>query len=46
MKNKQDGVLDGDKTMDNVQKHNICIQQVFSYKQSVKRKAKIMLEFK
>jgi hypothetical protein len=23
-KNKQDGVLDQDKTMDNVQKHNIC----------------------
>jgi hypothetical protein len=24
LKNKQDGVLDKDKMMDNVQKHNIC----------------------
>jgi hypothetical protein len=24
LKNKQDGVLDKDKKMDNVQKHNIC----------------------
>jgi hypothetical protein len=24
MKNKQDGVLDKDRTMDNVQEHNIC----------------------
>jgi hypothetical protein len=24
LKNKQDGVLDKDRTMDNVQKHNIC----------------------
>jgi hypothetical protein len=27
-KNKQDGVLDEDKTMDNVQKHNICNRRI------------------
>jgi hypothetical protein len=29
LKNKQDGVLDKDKMMDNVQKHNICICEIY-----------------
>jgi hypothetical protein len=30
LKNTQDGVLDKDKTMDNVQKHNICTNVLLS----------------
>jgi hypothetical protein len=29
LKNKQDGVLDKDKMMDNVQKHNICTNTIY-----------------